>query len=113
MTTYTVDLHITGTFSDGGTAPPPGGITDPPPGGLPPDLPPAPDAVPPPAIPPIPADAVWCGPSKPIKEPADAIGSVPLGGTLVLEDARYLKAFHVENEGITIRSASGNPFKCY
>lgn len=113
MATYTVNLTVTGTITDDGTTPPPGGTTPPPGAGLPPDLPVAPDAVPPPAIAAIPADAVWCGPSKPIKEPADAVASVPAGGTLVLEDGRYLKAFHVETEGITIRSASGNPYKCY
>jgi hypothetical protein len=68
--------------------------------------------VPPPAIADIPDDAVWCGQGHPIKEPADAVASVPQGGTLVVEDGVYVKAFHVENEGISIRSASGNPYAC-
>jgi hypothetical protein len=79
-------------------------------GQQPPDTEQPPDAVPPPEIPPIPNDAVWCPAGQ---EPADVVGNVPPGGTLVVEDGRYLKPFHLETEGIVIRSASGNPFACY
>lgn len=99
MTTYYGTF--TGTFTGSFTA-----------DGAPPDTTPPPDTEPPP-IDPVPADAIWCGTGRPIFEPADAIGSVPAGGTLVVEDGRYTKCFFADKEDLTIRSASGNPFKCY
>lgn len=86
--------------SSGGTA-----SADPPPttgGGTP--TPPAPPAGQ--------QQTVQVGPTRAFVEPADAVDSVAPGGTMVLDDGVYTKAFHCGG-GITIKSASGNPFKCY
>jgi hypothetical protein len=120
-TAFSVDLtvsgnKITGTIYPVGTAPPdveqpPPDIEEPPPDieQPPPDpIEPPPAATAPPPIPPIPGDAVYCGG----REPADVLGEVPPGGTLVVEDGTYYRTFHTENQGIVIRSASGNPYHC-
>src|SRR4051812_38758797 len=118
MTTYNVDLVITGQLAgtikgtissdDVVTTPPPDEIEPPPE-----EIEPPPAATQPPAIPPIPEGAVWCGPNRAVLEPADAVSLVPTGGTLVIEDGRYVKPFFTDKTGITIRSASGNPYACY
>lgn len=69
-----------------------------------------PDAEQPPEIPPIPNNAVWCPKGV---EPATVLGQVPPGGTLVIEDGCYYQPLPTDNDGITIRSASGNPYACY
>lgn len=105
MASYTVDLHITGTIT-GDDAPP--GVEQPPPDV---EQPPPPVDIPPPDYS-KPADIV-VGPSREFKEPSDAYSAVPPGGIMEVEDGRYVKAFHSENPGITIRSKSGNPYACY
>lgn len=104
MVTYTVDLTIKGTITSDGSAPP-DVIVDPPP-----DVE-EPVVIPPPDYSKV-AD-VLVGPTREYKEPADAYGVVPVGGIMEVDDGRYLKAFHCENTGLTIRSKSGNPYKCY
>jgi hypothetical protein len=102
MATYTVDFTIKGTISTDGSAPPVDPAIDPP-------------IDPPVVIPPPdyskPAD-VLVGPSRDFKEPADAYAAVPVGGIMEVDDGTYTKPFHAENEGMTIRSASGNPYRC-
>lgn len=87
-------------------------------GTAPTPAPPTPTPTPTPAPTPAPPVAgnqktVQVGPTRQFAEPADAAASLAAGGTLVLDDGVYRKAFHIENEGVTIKSASGNPFKCY
>jgi hypothetical protein len=100
------DFHITGTLTASAELPPP--IEQPPP-----DIeqpPPVSGGQQPPPIPAIPNDAVWCRRGQ---EPADVLGQVPPGGTLVVEDGRYVKPLPTDNDGIIVRSASGNPYACY
>jgi hypothetical protein len=99
MATYSIDWHVTGTITTDDTAPP----IEPPPVDPPVDIPP-PDYG-------TPAD-VSVGPTREFKEPADAYGAVPVGGIMEVDDGTYTKSFHAENPGMTIRSASGNPYKC-
>lgn len=106
MTTFTGTFTGTfeGTFTGDGQPPDRPGIRPPDP-----EQPP-PESGSPPAIPPVPSDAIWCPAGQ---EPADVVASVPPGGTLVIEDGRYTRSIWVSTEGLTIRSASGNPYACW
>jgi hypothetical protein len=115
-TAFSVDLtvsgnKITGTIYPVGTAPPdveqpPPDIEEPPPDieQPPPDVEQPPDGDRP---------VIRVGPGEAFSEPADAIGSVPPGGILELADGRYAKPVRCQNEGILVRSASGNPYRCW
>lgn len=105
VATYTVDWKVTGTITTDGAVDPP---VDPP---IDPPVDPPVDPVEPPDYS-KPAD-ISVGSSREIKEPADAIGTLPAGGIIEVDDGVYLKPFHCENAGMTIRSKSGNPYKCY
>jgi hypothetical protein len=107
MVTYTLDGYIKGTFT--------GTITE---DVAPPDIEqPPPDVEQPPDIGQIPPPdystpaTVLIGPSRDYTEPADALAVVFDGGIMELDDAVYVKPVQ-SSRNITIRSASGNPYKC-
>lgn len=53
------------------------------------------------------------GPTRAIKEPADALQYLAAGAVLTLDDAVYLKPFHNTVPNLAIVSASGMPRLCY
>lgn len=52
------------------------------------------------------------GPTRAIKEPADALQYLAPGGMITCDDATYLKPFHNTVPGLVIASASGFPRRC-
>ena len=56
--------------------------------------------------------AMAVGPTRTIKEPADALQYLADGATITLDDATYVKAFHNTVKGLTVVSASGMPRLC-
>lgn len=52
------------------------------------------------------------GPTRAVKEPADALQYMALGGTITCDDATYIKPFHNTVAGLIINSASGFPRRC-
>ncbi|MDB5243770.1 MAG: hypothetical protein JWP57_4396 [Spirosoma sp.] len=65
-----------------------------------------------PTAPPTSSSSLRVGPSRELKEIADAIPFAQPGGEIVADDAVYLKPFHSDVWDLKIRSASGNPYRC-